>query len=163
MGLDILTDAGKETLAQEMRAASIVEGQWSECHYVFTGKSGIAIVDAVIVRNWHLAAVAETKCRRMTLPELRIRFKNEWLVTRAKILGGAKVADGLMVPFWGLLYLVPEDVVLRVKLYEPGCGWLVPIRSERTQTQATVNGGTAMRDNAFIDMGTADVLKPRAE
>jgi hypothetical protein len=157
--LDILTDAGKETIAQEMRAAQIIENQWMDCHYLMTGKNGIATVDALIVRNWQIAAVAETKCRNMTLAQLRDRFNSEWLVTFDKILGGAEVARGLAVPFWGVLYLVPDDVVLRVRLFDPAAGWLVHLRVERTETQRSVNGGKALRSNAYISTLGADVLR----
>jgi hypothetical protein len=158
MGLDILTERGKEMRAHEMRAAQIVEAQWWGCRYLFTGIT--AVVDAVIMKDWCVSAVAETKSRpSMTLDQLRGAFRNEWLVTHSKVIGGARVADGLVVPYWGLLHLVPDDIVMRVKLYEPETGWLVPIRVANTKTKRTCNGGEAWRDNAFIDMSSADILR----
>jgi hypothetical protein len=43
-------------------------------------------------------------------------------------------------------------------IWHPTGGWAVPIRIQETKTQATINGGIAVRQNAFIDMKTATVL-----
>ena len=160
--LDISTPRGQETLRQEERAALIIESNWYGCKYVHTPKDKIGAVDAFIIRNFSLYAVAETKCREMNLDTLRYRYRNEWLVTFEKILKGRQVSDLLRVDYWGFLYLAPEDIVMRVKIYSPeNGGWLVPFRVEKTVTQKTVNGGEAERDNAFISMATADQLRMR--
>lgn len=161
MGLDIHSERGRATLAQELRAVEIVQSVWPYCEYYHTAKEGSASVDAIIVRPPVVHAVAETKCREMSLHTLQNSFKNEWLVTADKIDRGVAVAELLQVEFWGFLYLVPDDIVLRVKIWHPDAKWLVKMRREHTETQRTVNGGKAVRLNAFIDMATAHILRSR--
>lgn len=158
--LDINTERGRETLWDEVEAIQIIKSHWPACLYVHTDKEGPAAVDAIIIRHERIFAVAETKCRDMTLTGLRERFSNEWLVTNDKIKRAAVAADLLDVELWGFLYLVPVKTLLRIKMYSKG-RWLVPIRTAHTETQKTVNGGKIVRENAFIQMATADVLVRR--
>ena len=159
MTLDMNSEKGRETLAHELLAVEIIRSIWPTCEYYHTDKTGIAAVDAVMIIAPEVRAVAEMKCRTCSLATLRGKFKNEWLVTYDKLDKGRAAADLLQVEYWGFLYLVPDDIVLRVKLYGPKDGWLVPIRKERTETQATVNGGKANRLNGYVGMATADVLR----
>lgn len=162
MGLDILTEKGQETLAQELRAAEIIRSVWPDAEYYHTDKRKAAAVDAIIIRPPEVKAVAATSCRQCTLAVLRGQFGNELLLTYDKLEKGRLLADLLCVDFWIIGYLVPDDVVLRLKLYRPGGDWLARVRKDRTVTQATVNGGSALRLNGYIDMQSADVLRERA-
>jgi hypothetical protein len=157
--LDINTPLGQRSLAHERRAASIIKSHW-DCEYLKTPPKSAAVVDAIILRDDIIAAVAETKCREMTEAQLRGEFNNTWLVTLSKVLRAVDVASMLCVPLWGILYLIPDDVVLRIKIWSPDKQWLVPFSVGKTFTQATINGGEALRDNAYIHMGAADVLQP---
>lgn len=157
MILDINTERGRDSLWDEIAAIQFLKARWPGCVYAHTDKQKSAAVDAIILRHERIHAVAETKCRQMTLSELHNRFNSEWLVTYDKLKRAAQVADLLCVEFWGLLYLVPDKTLLRVKLYHDG-HWLVPMRIERTETQKTINGGKIIRENAFIDMRRCDVL-----
>ena len=159
MPLDINTPRGQRTLEQEHRAAHIIVSAWRGVRYISTPKDEAAAIDALILREDDLCAVAEVKCRECTLATLRGAYKNEWLVTASKLDEAVEVARRLVVPFWCFVYLVPDDVVLRVKVWEPERGWIAKIRKEKTVTQATVNGGSALRLNAFIDMTDADELR----
>lgn len=159
--LDIKTERGKETVAQELRAVEIIRSIWPDCEYHHTPKDTPAAVDAVITKWPEVVAVVETKCRNMTLNTLRDNFANTWLVTNEKLKRGKTVAELLQVQFWGILYLVPDDLVLRIKLWTPISNWLAKIDVKNTVTQRSVNGGTIARENAYIDMGSADVLVER--
>lgn len=159
MSLDINTPKGQETLKQERRAAEIIEKMWPGMAYIHTPKDQPACIDALLVWKNVVRAVALTSCRNFDLGCLRTTFNAEWLLTFEKIIGAQRMAQAMCVKCWGLLYLVPNDVVLRVELFSPAGGWLTKFRVEKTETQATVNGGTAVRDNAFIDMSFASVLR----
>jgi hypothetical protein len=158
MSLDINTPNGAVTLKQERRLAEIVTHNWPGCLYLHTPKDKAASVDAILTMNDALKAVAQASCRNNTLGDFRGGFHNEWLLTYEKLIHGRNLAIGLCVEYWGLVYLVPDDLVLRVKMFTPERGWLVRFHVEKTTTQATCNGGTATRDNAFIDLSAADVL-----
>lgn len=158
MSLDINTPNGAVTLRQEQRLAEIVELKWPGSRYLHTPKDKAATVDAIVTMNGTLKAVAQASCRNNSLDDFRGGFRNEWLLTFEKLIHGRNLAFRLCVEYWGFLYLVPDDLVLRVKMFAPERGWLVRFHVEKTTTQATCNGGTATRDNAFIDLSAADVL-----
>lgn len=154
--LDILTEKGQRTVLQEQRAKEIVE-MTTKYRYIETPKDMPCSVDAILVSDGCVVGVAETKCRNMTLSQFE-RFNNEWLVTQVKLDKAQRLAKELYVPLYGVLYLVPEDTVLFKKLSNADGSWNVSFRTEDTRTQATVNGGTIVRSNAFIDMSKAELL-----
>lgn len=118
-------------------------------------------VDGVLTdpaRN--LRFVVEQKSRQMTYDRLMRDFDGYWLVTADKLRHLRAAARMFHAPALGVLYLVPDETVLVLRLIDDAGELLVPIRIERTTTQATVNGGTAVRDNAFISMKKAAVYRP---
>lgn len=153
--MDILTARGQETLVQEREAASLFCSAFKGYGYVSTPKDEPCIIDALLIKDLELKAVAETKCRQMTLGTFVRTFNSEWLVTWHKLQGASHIAGLLCVPLYGFLYLVPSRTLLIRRLWDHVTGWAVPMRVEDTVTQATVNGGTALRTNAFIDMSDA--------
>lgn len=156
--MDILTPKGEETLRQELRAVELLQKKFP-VQYVHTPKNKPASVDAVLVKDSEIVAVVETKCRQMTLFDLTHKFEGDWLITWDKVVAARDVALSLRVPFVGLLYLVPDDLLLVQKITDPDGEWTVGMRIKETATQRTVNGGTAVRYNAYICMEGATKIK----
>ena len=149
--LDIKSEAGRKTLSQEREVKEFIEAQFN-AKYLETDKDKAARIDAIMMRGDRIEAIAETKCRDFTIDTLETSFRNEWLVTWDKINVAISMAMGLCVPLIGILYLVPSRIILVKKICD-GDGLLTcKIRLEATRTQATVNGGSAIRNNAYIDM-----------
>jgi len=150
--LDVMTFRGRQTLEDERKVALWVAKRGFV--YAQTPKEAPAKVDAVLIKEDKAIALLETKCRYgLDLQWLQTKFSNEWLVTAEKIEAGLKIAEGLCLPFWGMLYLVNCDTLLVQSISG------AQIRYEDTKTQATVNGGVAMRKNAFIKMDKAKVFE----
>ena len=145
----MLSERGRATLRQEQRATRLLEAAYPGVRYLPTPKHAPAIVDAVLERDGELVAVAETKCRELTREQLR-RFRDEWLITWAKVDAARGLAQAFGVPLLGLLYLVPDDTLLVVRVANADGTLARAVRIEATVTQATVNGGTATRNNAYI-------------
>lgn len=158
MKLDINTPAGQKSLHDELVAASIFE-EYSGCSYIHTNKTGISGVDAIIVQNNKLLAVAETKCRYMDINKFSNNFSSLWLITKDKIDTAQKIAELLQTRLIGILYLVPSQMLLVKHIWEPSQGWLCHLQAEQTYTQATINGGVAYRENYFIDMTDATIMQ----
>jgi hypothetical protein len=59
----------------------------------------------------------------------------------------------------GLLYLVDNKTLLVQKLSDPYGNLMAKLRVESTETQANINGGKAVRNNAFIDMTNAKIYQ----
>ena len=69
-----------------------------------------------------------------------------------------EVANALQVPFVGWLYL-PADKTLLVKtIWRPVQGFVAELAVTQSITQKTINGGSVMRANAYIDMKDAKVI-----
>lgn len=155
MSLDILTPRGQKTLSDEMTAASIFE-RGTGLEYYRTPDNLPAKVDAVITKLGHIAGVVETKCRYgVTREDLRGKWGDEWLVTMDKIEHAKAASAALCVPLYGFLFLVDEGLLLTQKITDESGQYCVRFRVDRTETQRTVNGGSIVRCNAFIDMSNA--------
>lgn len=155
MGLDILTPRGQQTLRDEERAASIWQFHNPEFRYCTTPKDSACSVDAVLMhhRDGDVRGLVECKCRYgITLDGFWGQFRGEWLVTMDKLCRGAAAAQMLCVPYYGFLYLVDSDVLLTRKIAESDGQFCVRFRCDTTATRKTVNGGEALRANAYIDM-----------
>lgn len=154
--MDVLTPRGQQTVIDEKAAAGLWEARCEGCRYVPTPKESACHIDALLLKDGALRGVAETKCRYgLTEEQFTRQFKGEWLVTMDKLVKGAEVAASLCVPLYGFLYLVEPGVLLTKKLADEAGLFVTPFRCERTETQATVNGGVVTRANAYIDMAGA--------
>jgi hypothetical protein len=147
--LDINTPKGQKTLIQEQRAVEIFCNHFTDVEYVNTPKNGSSPVDALLVNNNNLVGIVETKCRDLTRNQLT-KYDDTWLITWDKIKKAQQITKFLEVPLWGFLYLVPDDLLVLVDIADANGEFLRPMDIRQTKTQRTVNGGTAIRENAYI-------------
>jgi len=71
-----------------------------------------------------------------------------YLITADKITNGVKLASLLVVPFYIFACLNIDDIIIGFRVWDKE--YLFPYEVKRTETQETINGGTAIRDNAYI-------------
>ena len=159
MSLDIETPKGQESATQEVSMIQAINDLYPKFQFITTDKSKPANVDGVLTLDGQIKAVIESKCRSASLDELRGSFKNEWLVTYEKLTKGCALAKSLCVPFVGFLYLLKSESILSIQIADEYGVFLPSIRIVRTKTQATINGGSIVRANAFIHMANAKVIK----
>ena len=153
--LDINTPKGQESLRHEQRAIKLFEERWPTFILLQTPKAKDARCDGLVYRRdasgpGELVAVVETKCRDMTLAHFEQQFQCLWLITQSKLDSGRQLALSLRVPFVGLLYLIPDDLLLAQRIFHDDGGHATKIDSRRTVTQETCNGGQIERLNAFV-------------
>jgi len=146
--LDILTTKGQETLQQEDIVIQRLIAKW-KVQVINTNKNDCASLDNLLTRENTLVALTEIKCRKMSREELR-GYGDTWLVTNQKIIDGATASKLLRVPFIGVLYLVPDDLILYWKITDSDGNYLFDFEVMETITQETVNGGSIARVNAFL-------------
>lgn len=158
--MDIFTQKGKVSLSDEQYAARWVEKNFS-LRYIQTPKDQPAVIDAIITNKSasRILAVVETKCRYdvVSLDQFQTNYKNEWLVTWSKVHNAINIATSMGVPCVGFLYLVKPKVILMQRISDPDGKLSTEVRLSTTSTQATINGGRALRTNAFIDMRHAAI------
>ena len=157
--MDILTPRGQESRKWEDRAVEIWSSHYPDIIYASTDKNTPCVVDAVLVKNGKIIGVVEQKSRPgMTVLDFNVTYEKRWLVTQKKLDDAAEIAQALQTKLVGFLYFPEADVLLVKTLMAPGKGWVTDIRKEHTRTQATINGGSVVRLNAYIDMTDALVL-----
>lgn len=156
--MDILTPLGKKSREDEIRAVEIFNKHYPDFKYLETPKDSPAIIDALLVRDGIIHCAVETKCRDMSLEDFQGKFKHSWLVTHEKIEGARNVAMSLGVGLTGFLYLKKSDVLLVAPISNKEGLYKRVLRIEATQTQRTINGGLAIRNNSYIDMSDAVIL-----
>lgn len=154
--MDILTPRGQATLTDEQRARELFAQRFPKYQYIETAKDRPADVDAFLVLDGSIRAIVETKCRYdCDLDKFTLNYGSEWLVTFDKLERARSIAKALCVKVVGFLYIKHSDVLLVQELIDDHGEYVPHIRVESTRTQATINGGTAVRMNAYIDMRKA--------
>jgi hypothetical protein len=160
--VDILTERGQQYQLYAEEAARLFNGTQGKTHSVFLTNWRKPIpVDGMMVShaNQRVSGVVEIKCREMGLGVFRSRFNNEWLITNQKLVEAQRIAQGFSVPLYGFLYLIHDGTLLVQRLTDDDGQFFNVLRTEKTKTQATCNGGEAERVNAFINMTNARVIK----
>lgn len=156
--MDILTPKGQITRQQEATALSIFLERFPSYDFVETPKDKPADIDGFIYKDHVLVSGVEVKCRMMSYHDLMNKFNAEWLITYDKIERGISLCRSLGVDFRGFLYLVPDRTLVIVKLWDFKTGETACMELEESKTQATVNGGSIVRLNAYVDVSHATVI-----
>lgn len=163
MTLDVNTERGQRTLEEEAACARVFELATPGVRYIATPKDSACRVDAVLTTDTRMLAVVEQKSRfDVDVNEFRERYSNEWLLTWDKLTAARTYAKEYSVPLYGFLWIVRDRSLLVQRLTDRVGAWVCKFRVNRTRTQATVNGGTAVRENAFIDMAGCAVHREQA-
>lgn len=149
MSLDCNTPAGKVYIDWQQNCLNRIEEAWKvECAY--TDGSEAADVDAITFRDGKILGVMEIKSREMDLAQLR-RF-GSYLITFEKLLKLRAVSAALCVPGLVVVYLLKDQEIVFWKICDAAGNFLVPLECKVTETQATCNGGQAMRYNAYLSL-----------
>ena len=147
--MDILTEKGQQSLRHEEEMLAIIMDKYG-LDIIETNKDRPALCDGFIVRNGIITGVFESKCRNNTIEDFN-RW-GSWLVTYEKIDGLAWLSSKLCVPAVGFLYSIPDRTVLKWKITDKEGNYLFDFKVDETITQATINGGQAKRENAYLPM-----------
>ena len=155
--LDIKTTKGKVSLADEQRVAEFVERKFNML-YVQTPKNMPAAIDAILIDK-EVKAVVETKCRYDidSVAFFDSNYQSEWLITWEKVNKAMQIAAGLCVPCIGVIFIVNPEVILIQRISNHDGRLATQIRLQTTKTQATINGGLAVRTNAYINMKSSKI------
>ena len=147
MELDINTEKGQESLKYERIMLEKLEQSFS-VKFIETNKLIDSKIDGVILKDNQLSGIFESKCRNMSYMELM--DYDSWLITLDKIMDGKKISEMLRVPFFGFLYLIPDKMTFYWKITDDFGEFIFGFNIKRTLTQKTINGGRAIRTNAYL-------------
>jgi hypothetical protein len=101
--------------------------------------------------------VAEIKSRMLAGPEkITAEYvkKNGYLVTAAKLQAGAKLSAINRVPFFLIVNLLLDNKLLVWEITDSEGNYNIDLNIKSTSTQKTCNGGSVIRDNAYLPYNT---------
>ena len=153
--MDILTKRGKSSLQYEREAIEKFSLIPPEYRFIETPKERPAAADGVVMKDGVLHSVVEVKVRNVTRDRMRLTFRDNWLVTMEKVEKGRTLSALLGIPFVGMLYLLPEKRLLTLMITDDKGEWAFDFEIRETTTQKCINGGEAVRLNAFLPLATA--------
>ena len=115
--------------------------------------TGIADIDAILIRDSLVIGLVEAKSRNMTKQQLNTF--GSYLITHDKLLRGIALSVALQARFDVVVNLIPDHIIA-VWNITTSCGEvMLDLNPIETTTQATCNGGSAQRINAFLTVDNA--------
>lgn len=146
MILDCNTSTGRKFIAYQHECLAVFCKN-KNIHCITTNDTMSADIDAIFYRD-SVLAVGECKTRNLTLMQLK-KF-GSYLVSYSKIEKLMVVSKALQCYGLLLVYLIPDSKIVWCKVCDKDGKLLVHLERRTTATQATCNGGTAVRENAYI-------------
>jgi hypothetical protein len=168
MNLDINTPRGQRSLLDEQVMLTAIERKYKSL-VIQTPKEREAKCDGIITKDNIMRSVFESKCRYNLQYDLETNKMSvdvrsgsmdctSWLITHDKIVQGQYMSEMLCVPFVGLLYIVSSGVVLSWKITDATGRLIINTNEQVTKTQYSINGGTAVRNNAYLNLSDSVVM-----
>ena len=157
MSTDCATPKGQVAIGHERRLAHQMAARWN-ADVFFTGvgvETDTAVVDAAFSRHGVLMAVAEIKWRGESLTLDTLRNLDSYLIKHRKLQRGLVVARLLHAPL--VLIVGLADCTVWWKVAEADGSWCEHPHVARTRTQRSINGGTALRWNAYVSLSRMHV------
>jgi len=110
-----------------------------------------------------VVGIAEIKTREkagsVNLTKEYLERNGGYLITNQKIEYGRKMSYLFSVPFYVIVRLVHEDLVLYWKVTDTGGNLAFEYTVQESTTQASCNGGQAKRENAYLPIIYSKILK----
>lgn len=124
-------------------------------------------VDGFIVHEGQVAGVFEAKCRNIKYLqdsqtiEYDGKEYDDYMISKSKIDSGIQYAKQFSMKFILLVYCEQSGHILSFRIANESGECLVDFSEKRSRTQATVNGGAAIRTNAYIPVKQAKAWKAK--
>lgn len=155
--LDCETPLGQHYMQEQYRVQKVLESRG----YIVINTSGKDHNSDVILAKEiegmvTMVGLAEIKSRSMAgdkpLTRKYLSENGGYLITERKLKFGATASAMYSVPFFVVVSLMAEGVILVWQITNNRGIFVEPYVKKKTETRATVNGGVAYRDNAFLSM-----------
>ena len=114
-----------------------------------------SLVDGIAVKDNEITHVVEFKSRNESMESME-RF-GSYLISYDKIENGLQICRMMRVPFILIVYLIKDGVVMGIEIGDE-FGVSVEMEIKETRTQKSIEGGTVIRRNAFIDLENFYIL-----
>jgi hypothetical protein len=104
-----------------------------------------------------IVGIGEIRTRNFSRQQWN-RYERKLLVTADKIDAAGAWAKRLAVPCVMLVFMHKEGIILHRRIFDPDGVSCVEYKDRVGPTRATCNGGTAVRNNRYLDMSLANEL-----
>ena len=156
--MDCKTPKGKVYMKHAERAVEIFNNNALSSKFVTTDPDSPATLDGIIVTRGIVNGVVEIKARNETFAEMQAYDDPKgWLISANKVMAGKKATEYFTCPFYGFLYIIPDDELYIVRIFNADGSRASYIDIRETTTQESCNGGTAKRSNAYIHLENNNV------
>jgi hypothetical protein len=165
--LDCNTPRGQIYIGSQLSCHDRIEVAL-KCDIIKTDPTSSSDIDALMVRNKTLIGLAEVKSREMgiklgdkTSDSKLIYRGNEYdsyLITYEKLEKLKHLCCALGVPGFLFVSLLGDSKIIFWKICGVKGNYVVDLKKEITRTQATCNGGTAHRENAYLSLNSMKIL-----
>ena len=149
--MDCKTKEGQKFMKHAERAVEIFNSNALSSKFVATDPKAPATLDGVIITKGIVNGVVEIKARNETFAEMQAYDDPKgWLISANKVMAGKKATEYFSCCFYGFLYIIPDDELYIVRIFNADGSRASYIDVRETTTQETCNGGLAKRSNAYI-------------
>lgn len=156
--MDSQTKEGQKYMKHAERAVEIFNSNAGSSKFIPTDPASPATLDGIIVTKGIVNGVVEIKARNETFAEMQAYDNPKgWLISANKIMAGKKATEYFSCPFYGFLYIIPDDELYIVRIFNADGSRASFIDIKETVTQGTCNGGSAKRSNAYIHLENHNV------
>ena len=155
--LDCLTPEGQKWIARQSRIVKII-AQTFGVSAIEMSHDPAATIDVQFYRDSHLKAIAEIKCRNMSLDQLR--SYGSYLITDDKLSRGADISRTLEVPMYLFVGLRRDHRIVYWKVTDHDGASIINIDRRSTFTKRTCNDARPItRMNAYLPLSSMHELQ----
>jgi hypothetical protein len=159
--MDVNSVKGREAIKRVKEAISKIDYLGS--HTVWFPDHSFIEYDGYFVKDGTVIGLFEAKTRNAAVQDGKIlyggKLYDEYMITLNKIVSGVSIAKGHRINAYIVVNFEINNVVAVFKTFDYATGEAMPYRWANTWTQRSINGGQANRENAFIDMSYAHLIK----
>lgn len=159
--LNVLTPKGQKAEAEAREA--ILKLCTAETRFAWFPENNYYPIDGFRIEGSAITGIFEGKVRQAGYRDGAIEYNgrlyDDYLITAQKLDQGIEMAKQMRTDF--LLYVLLSHTahILCFTIYKASTNQALPFKRRTTKTQAGVNGGEAVRENAFLEIRGAEVIK----
>lgn len=159
--LNVNTKKGRE--AEESIRNAILQMKTHHSTFAWFPAHNHFSIDGFVIEGNDITAIFEGKARQAAYKEGKMEYGGraytDYLVTTEKLNKGIELAKQMGVNFYLIVLLCHSNHLLIFEVYNIRENKVLPFQSKRTRTKAGINGGSAVRENAYIEIKHAKVLQ----
>jgi hypothetical protein len=164
--LDCNTPRGQIYIGTQLSCHTRIE-EALNCEVISTNTKSSSDIDALLVRNKILIGLGEVKSREMSFDLISKKLMyngrgyDSYLITHEKLEKLRNLCKIFNVSGFLFVSLLLDGKIAVWKICDANGNFCVEMKKEKTKTQATCNGGTAFRENAYLSLNSMQILKEK--